>query len=82
MTLRNIARDHRRHQYALRAVTDQSRRTLFSGQRATAATQVQGAVRLLSVALLDPDVASRIGSDALVAHIREPGLGVSVAEVL
>jgi hypothetical protein len=41
---------------------------------------VDDTARLLSVALLDPDVAPRIGGDALAAHICEPGLGVPVAE--
>jgi hypothetical protein len=78
-TLRNIAQDQRRHQYALRAMTDKSCRTLSSGQRATAATQVQGTARLLSIALLDLDVVPRIDA-ALAGHIREPGLGVPAAE--
>jgi hypothetical protein len=79
-TLRNIARDHRRHQCALRAVTDRSCRTLSSRQRAIAATQVHGTARLLSVALLDPDLTPRIGADALAGHVCEAGLGVPVVE--
>jgi hypothetical protein len=79
-TLRNVARDHQRHQCVLRAVTDQSCRTLSSGQRATAATQVQSTARLLSVALLDPDVVPHIGGEALAGHNCEPCLGVPVAE--
>jgi hypothetical protein len=78
--LRNMARDHQRHQCVLRALADQSCRTLSSGQRATATSQVQGTARLLSVALLDPEVGPRIGADALPGHIREPGLGVPVAQ--
>ena len=79
-TLRKVARDDRRHQSALRAVTDHSCRALSSGQRATAAAQVQGAARLLSVALLDPDVAPGFGAGALAGHTCEPGLGVPAAE--
>lgn len=80
LTLRNLARDHRRHQCALRAVTDQSCRTMSGAQRAIAALQVEGTARLLSLALLDPQVAAPIGGDTPAGHMREQGLGMPTAE--